>query len=168
MDDKKLGVDESTMKHEEAPTRTQESRSKPCAHCGYTVEDSIKGGDIMDEKSLPSQENKKVERVPQDRKPKREDVSSKFNVWCWLAVTSLVCGCITFIKGIHRMVKYENSDYSWGDHVNAWVGGDAYNYIINGTHATAFFVLTAMFVLAAIGLVIIHYLAKNNLKGKHM
>lgn len=59
------------------------------------------------------------------------------------------------------MVRYENSEYSWGDHINAWVGGDAYNYIINGTHATAFFVLTMMFVLSAIGLLIVHYLAKN-------
>lgn len=46
-------------------------------------------------------------------------------------------------------------------YVNAYVGGDAYNYIINGTYATAFFVLTAMFVLAAIGLVIIHYLSQK-------
>jgi hypothetical protein len=29
--------------------------------------------------------------------------------------------------------------------VNAYVGGDAYNYIINGTYATAFFVLSMGF-----------------------
>lgn len=97
-------------------------------------------------------------------KPKRLETanrSNKLSIWCWLSIASLVCGCITFCKGIHRMVRYENSEYSWGDHINAWVGGDAYNYIINGTHATAFFVLTMMFVLSAIGLLIVHYLAKN-------
>ena len=56
------------------------------------------------------------------------------------------------------MTNYHNSDYR---QVNAYVGGDAYNYIINGTYATAFFVLTAMFVLAAIGLMILHYVSRE-------
>ena len=34
-----------------------------------------------------------------------------------------------------------------------------YNYIINGTYSTAFFVLTAMFVLAGIGFIMLHYLS---------
>ena len=58
------------------------------------------------------------------------------------------------------MTNYYNSEYS-SRLVNAYVGGDAYNYIINGTYATAFFVLTAMFVLAAVGFIIIHYLSQE-------
>ena len=74
--------------------------------------------------------------------------ASKFTVWCWL------------YKGIDKMTNYYNSEYS-SKLVNAYVGGDAYNYIINGTYATAFFVLTAMFALAAVGFIIIHYLSKE-------
>ena len=48
--------------------------------------------------------------------------------------------------------------------IDEYVGGDAYNYIINGTYATAFFVLTAMFVLAAIGLVVVHYVSQKEEK----
>ena len=59
------------------------------------------------------------------------------------------------------MLNYDSGDYYPYKYVNAYVGGDAYNYIINGTYATAYFVLTAMFVLASIGLVIVHYLAKR-------
>lgn len=87
--------------------------------------------------------------------------ASKITVWCWLAAASFLGGCITLYKGIDKMTHYYNSEYSFTPSVNAYVGGDAYNYIINGTYATAFFVLTAMFVLAAVGFIIIHYLSQE-------
>ena len=69
-----------------------------------------------------------------------KNTASKFTVWCWLAAASFLGGCITLYKGIDKMTNYYNSEYS-SRLVNAYVGGDAYNYIINGTYATAFFVL---------------------------
>ena len=72
-----------------------------------------------------------------------------------------VAGFSPFIKGLDKKFCYDASDSFPYESVNAYVGGDAYNYIINGTHATAFFVLTAMFVLAAIGLWIVHYVSKE-------
>lgn len=59
------------------------------------------------------------------------------------------------------MSNYYSSENYPSLNVNAYVGGDAYNYIINGTYATAFFVLTAMFLLSSIGLMILHYIAEN-------
>ena len=89
--------------------------------------------------------------------------ASKFTVWCSLAMMSFLCGCVTLYRGIDKMTNYYNSEYYVEANVNAYVGGDAYNYIINGNYATAFFVLTAMFALAAVGFIIIHYLSlKNN------
>lgn len=59
--------------------------------------------------------------------------------------------CIVFIvfsyKGYDKMINYHNTDYSYE---NAYVGGDAYNYIINGTHATGYFVLAGTFLIAAV------------------
>ncbi len=81
--------------------------------------------------------------------------------WRVLSWVSLSCGCFTFYKGLDKMLRYDAGDSYPYRSVNAYVGGDAYNYIINGTHATAFFVLTAMFVLAAIGLLIVHYVSKE-------
>ena len=78
------------------------------------------------------------------------------SIWSSMATISLLCGCFTMYKGIDKMTRYANGDYV---QINAYVGGDAYNYIINGTYATAFFVLTAMFVLSAIGLMILHYVS---------
>lgn len=88
-----------------------------------------------------------------------EKDSKKISGWCWCAIASFLCGCYTFYKGIDRLTNYDSGEYYPYETVNAYVGGDAYNYIINGTHATAFFVLTTMFVLAGIGLLIIHYVS---------
>lgn len=82
------------------------------------------------------------------------------SIWCILAGCSLACGCFTLYKGIDKMTNY-HSDEIIALNQNAYVGGDAYNYIINGNYATAFFVLTTMFVLAAIGLMILHYVSKS-------
>ena len=92
---------------------------------------------------------------------KNHNKQKKTSVWSGLSIASLLCGCFTLYKGIDKMVNYRNSEIFTSKNVNAYVGGDAYNYIINGTYATAFFVLTAMFVLAAIGLLIVHYISRE-------
>ena len=91
---------------------------------------------------------------------KEKQVSNgKFRIWCWLSLLSFIGAGISFYKGVDKMVNYYNSELSFVKSVNAYVGGDAYNYIINGTYSTAFFVLTAMFVLAGIGFIMLHYLS---------
>lgn len=59
-------------------------------------------------------------------------------VACFLYIMSAAM----LLKGHNKMTKYKNSDYN---PVNAYVGGDAYNYIINGNYATGFFVLSMGF-----------------------
>lgn len=92
-----------------------------------------------------------------------EEINSKksASIWIILSGCSLCCSIFTLYKGIDKMTNYYNSENYPSLNVNAYVGGDAYNYIINGTYATAFFVLTAMFVLAAIGLMILHYVSRE-------
>lgn len=90
-----------------------------------------------------------------------ESAKKKISVWSILAGSSFACGIYTFFKGVDKMTNYYNSENYPDLNKNAYVGGDAYNYIINGNYATAFFVLTAMFVLAAIGLMILHYVSRE-------
>jgi hypothetical protein len=84
-------------------------------------------------------------------------------------IVLLSCAASVDIPG-GALTTYESLDgdsttyYVFDDKYSAideYVGGDAYNYIINGNYATAFFVLTAMFVLAAIGLMILHYVSQE-------
>lgn len=60
--------------------------------------------------------------------------------------------------GFYKMFIYENSDY---DCINAYVGGDAYNYIINSNYATAYFVLATLFMILGIGMLIIYNIRKE-------
>ena len=56
---------------------------------------------------------------------------------------SLIFICI----GFDKLLRYKNGDvYPYELH-NAYVGGDAYNYIINGNYATGFFVLSGSFLI---------------------
>ena len=91
-------------------------------------------------------------------------MNKKISVWSVLSGASLACGVFTLFKGIDKMTNYYNSENYPSLNENAYVGGDAYNYIINGNYATAFFVLTTMFVLAAIGLMILHYVSQNRIE----
>lgn len=69
-------------------------------------------------------------------------------LFCLAAVFIILFGIMTY-KGYDKITNYYNSDYSMLNK-NAYVGGDAYNYIINGTYAAAYFVLAAGFLISGI------------------
>jgi len=85
----------------------------------------------------------------------------RWTFWNVTAIISFICAIFTFYKGYDKMTNYINSEHLTYKNVNAYVGGDAYNYIINANYSTAFFVLTTMFVLMGIGFIIIHYVSQN-------
>ena len=66
------------------------------------------------------------------------------------AVIFFIVAAVMAYKGYDKIVNYENSDNYFSDNHNAYVGGDAYNYIINGNYATGYFVLCVGFMLAGI------------------
>lgn len=83
-----------------------------------------------------------------------------------LVIVFLVAFVITFSMGMHKMIAYENpasgeedtyyfTEQEDEDVTNAYVEGDAYNYIINAGRATALFVLSGVSLLSAIGIAIL-------------
>ena len=87
-----------------------------------------------------------------------------------LAVIFFILSLIMLYKGYDKMMHYENSDYSWRESVNAYVGGDAYNYIINGNYATGFFTLAVGFLIISaldFGLGLILSVFANNGQDVH-
>lgn len=67
---------------------------------------------------------------------------NKNNKLIYGAIPSFIMSAIFFIMGLYKMFAYKNMDSYPYTHINAYVGGDAYNYIINGTYSTAYFVLS--------------------------
>ncbi|WP_197023908.1 hypothetical protein [Butyrivibrio sp. NC2002] len=62
------------------------------------------------------------------------------------AVMYIICSAMLY-KGYDKLTNYYNSENYISLNKNAYVGGDAYNYIINGTYATSFFVLAMGFLI---------------------
>lgn len=121
-----------------------------CTECGFDHAPPPKPEPKSAEKETVIKEPDKPESNTGE-KPNEQPAPSTRTTWYWLAIISLICGIVTFFKGIYPLLEEPR-----------YVGGDAYNYIINGTHAAAYFVLTAMFVLAAIGLTILHHMTKGD------
>lgn len=69
-----------------------------------------------------------------------------------------VISAIFMYIGFYKMFEYEN-DYIT---INAYVGGDAYNYIINSNYAIGYFVLALLFGVVGSTILIINKLDEIN------
>lgn len=110
-----------------------------CVFCGYPFQEEQKTSNIVDDNrstsSLGSNGSKTLEKAHR------------------LRITSyifFVISGIFFILGLYVKHVYANSDYSYVTNRNAYVGGDAYNFIINGTYFAGYAVLTIGFLICAI------------------
>ena len=81
-------------------------------------------------------------------------------IWKFLSIISFVISLIVLGLGLDKMLNYDSGELFPYEYHNAYVGGDAYNYIINGNYATGFFVLATMFALMGIGFIVLYYLSK--------
>lgn len=73
---------------------------------------------------------------------------------CVLCVIFAIIGVIFISIAFNKITDYSNpdSEYSYEtEYTNSYVGGDAYNYIINGTYFTAYAVMgTGSFLISAL------------------
>lgn len=86
-----------------------------------------------------------------------------------MSVFCYIMSSIFIISGFYKMWFYSSPSTPipgvFGGGLNAYVGGDAYNYIINANYATAYFTIAIFFLLAGVSVNIIKLLNENN-KGK--
>lgn len=62
--------------------------------------------------------------------------------------------------GFDKTLRYQNPEY-YGDKINVYVGGDAYNYIINSNYAIAYFILAVGCAIIATLFFVVYNLQKN-------
>ena len=84
----------------------------------------------------------------------------KNSVWKILSGISFFVSLIFLYMGFDKIYSYDNGELYPHTYHNAYVGGDAYNYIINGNYATAFFVLTLTFAMLGVGFCVLSYMRK--------
>lgn len=119
---------------------------KVCHNCGYPVESK---NDIPTTNSYSINTSLSISKLPMSRK-----MASKIT-----KRICIICVCIGLVflcMGFYKKNSYSNPDsdssYSYNtQYTNSYVGGDAYNYIINGTYFTGYAVLgIGTFIIAAI------------------
>lgn len=59
-----------------------------------------------------------------------------------IAACFYILSAVAFYKGYDKITNYYYSEKYYNLNKNAYVGGDAYNYIINGNYATGYYVLS--------------------------
>lgn len=74
------------------------------------------------------------------------------------AIVSYFISGIFLCVGFFKLLVYDNDSY---DTTNAYVGGDAYNYIINANYATAYFTLAIFFTIVG-GMFLVGYYLLNS------
>lgn len=84
-----------------------------------------------------------------------------------IAVICFVLSGIMLYQGYDKMNNYYNPESVLLDSVNAYVGGDAYNYIINGTYATAYYTLASGFLISGL-LCVISGIIVSTIDSKEM
>lgn len=77
--------------------------------------------------------------------------------WGWMSYL-MAFGFVGY--GLYKLFVYYNSTID-SLKKNAYVGGDAYNYIINGTHATAFCVIGLVFAVMGTSCFIVNAINKK-------
>ena|SRR5690625_3352193 len=78
-----------------------------------------------------------------------KNMTSNKKAWDLKVIISFGISLIFIGLGFYKMFVYEMSDLSYVKDKNVYVGGDAYNYIINANFSTAYFVLALIFVIIA-------------------
>lgn len=82
---------------------------------------------------------------------KKKTVAKGLAIIC---IIFAILGVILIGNGFNKITSYSNpdSEYSFDtEYINSYVGGDAYNYIINGTYFTAYAVMgTGSLIISAI------------------
>ncbi len=72
-----------------------------------------------------------------------------------IAILSYIISAVFIGLGFHKLYVYKHSETFIDNNINSYVGGDAYNYIINTGYATSFFVVATLFVIIGSTMVVL-------------
>lgn len=123
----------SIIKCPECGKEIKDTESK-CSGCGYSL--------VKLEKKEDADNEPRTESFRPAKKSHTESFRSIRTMVITFAVICFVVSGAFFAKGYNVKNEYYNSDYS-SLNKNAYVGGDAYNYIINGTYFTGYSVIAS-------------------------
>lgn len=128
------------------------TNTKICPNCGINLEkvDNCvnKENDLLKNVVTPTTS---TDKKTDNTKAKKSLINTFKNISIIVCIVALCIGLFATVEGIDKKNNYYNSENYTSLNENAYVGGDAYNYIINGTYFTAYFTLASgMYIVSAI------------------
>ena len=130
-----------------------------CPECGYPVKkERLKEERKQQHIEKVNAYRNKQERERSERERAKEEERKTIEyrlgkIQTGLVLCSIICGIIAgifFYKGYNVKNVYHNSDTYYSSNQNAYVGGDAYNYIINGTYFAGYMAVGGAFTVSSI------------------
>ena len=153
----------SLVKCPECGLENIQSNLQACPNCGFPIRDyfsnessgetnlynshSSYSTPVVSSAIIVEPEKENTETKPKTNPSPQRQTSSNLGIFVF-AVVLYILSAVMLYKGYDKMTNYRNSDTYYSINQNAYVGGDAYNYIINGTYATGFFVLSMGFFIS--------------------
>ena len=107
-----------------------------CPNCGWTK---------------PVHPHTTASATTKDNAPDKKKISKRLTIG---AITLAVLATLFMMRGFYVKNVYDGYD------TNAYVGGDAYNYIINGTYFAGFMALSGAMYICSVGLLGCSFLLK--------
>jgi len=110
-----------------------------------SLDDPVTNPDNQNELPLAEVESPKMSGIPQSD----PDGLQALKIW---GITLCLIGCLFMAVGFFKLWVYVlPEENEWGrvikPGINAYVGGDAYNYTINAGLSTSYFVIALIFIL---------------------
>lgn len=129
-----------------------------CSFCGFQNV-LVENVDEAENTSHKQNESTSVPIVKEDNISNEGNVASKNRIWAVLSSVMFIISFIPLYKGYDKMHNYYSSETFYSLNRNAYVGGDAYNYIINAGYSTAYYVLAIGFAILGVVFLIVYYLS---------
>lgn len=152
-----------------------------CPNCGYIfaqefdTKRSVQDEDLHLARGKIKQEGERVEAEIQsgveaggssETNLKKKSVLGLRQFFILVAVIFWVVSGVFFYKAYDVKTNYYNSEDFYSLNENAYVGGDAYNYIINGTYFTGYSVIASAFLVSGILLITCNVKAQGHFEGE--
>lgn len=102
-----------------------------CPECGYPIK----------KKAQQEQRRIEYEQIKNEKKSVQYRRSKVKSSLIGITIAFAIMAGVFFLKGYNVKNNYYNSENFSRLNKNAYVGGDAYNYIINGTYFTGYLVI---------------------------
>lgn len=134
---------------------------------------TVIGYDFLDELRSIVENDDKIKDVYKISNGKNQDKENNvynnkkiksYNIFYILSVTFFIISILNFYFGFDKKNNYYNPDSLLFDTVNAYVGADAYNYIINASYFTGYMVIAGTFLICAILFLLVGFIVKQKYK----